>query len=81
MHYIMVHVASSKLWLYLDEWTGWLVQVALWVGGQGAGEEGRAQVYRYAGEPENIVANPLNPVEEMEAEATNQVFLEKYLWY
>ena len=34
-----------------------------------------------AGEPENIVANPLNPVEEMEAEATNQVFLEKYLWY
>ena len=34
-----------------------------------------------AGEPENIVANPLNPLEEMEAEATNQVLLEKYLWY
>ena len=51
IQYIMVHVVSSKLWLYLDEWTGWLVQVALWVGGQGAGEEGRAQVYRYAGKP------------------------------
>ena len=45
---------SSLNWtlLYLDEWTGWLVQVALRVGGQGPGEEGRAQVYRYAGEPE-----------------------------
>ena len=44
---------SSLNWtlLYLDERTGWLVQVALRVGGQGPGEEGRAQVYRYAGEP------------------------------
>ena len=31
-----------------------------------------------AGEPENIIANPL---QEMDEEPTNQVLLEKYLWY
>ena len=31
-----------------------------------------------AGEPENIIANPLK---EMDEEPTNQVLLEKYLWY